>query len=617
MRPAPRRRPVRRATVAVALAAVLVACATTPDPVLPDSSADQRLLVTLDGAERALTLPAGVRLERLTDHVAVVTGAVAPDTLAALPGVLDVEHDVQVVPATFDPGFPQQYTLRNVGQPVSGRTGVAGEDVRAEAAWQLGRGSGQVVALVDGAVDLTHPDLQDAFWTNPGEAADGTDGDGNGLVDDVHGWDFTSDSGQVGAEGREARHGTELAGAVAARADNGVGVAGLAPRARVMPVQVVADGVGLLSDAVAGLAYAAEQGADVAVLSWVGAEEVRALRTAVRDLRIPVVVPAGNGGTLLDDPVELPPVPNLLVVAALDNRGRVPGFTNRGRDGVDLMAPGWQVLTTTADAGYARVSGTSLAAAHVGAALALADAAAGGRLDGSALAELALRSSRAQDRWRDDAASSGGLDANTLVRRAAAEAAAGGCPPGATEDFPDVAERGVHATGIACVATVAVVEGFGDGLFRPEVPVRTEQAAAMVARLLRYLGVALPQDPPDAFVDDEGSVLEDDLDALAAAGLLDVPDDRRIRPLDPQDRASTAELVERAARYALGAGRLPSRDWFDDDDGLAQEPALELARDRGLLRGTGRTTVAPDRAVLRGEAASMLAALLDHVVRER
>jgi subtilisin family serine protease len=91
-----------------------------------------------------------------------------------------------------------------------------------------------IVAVIDSGLQVDHPDLAGSLWTNPGEVINGRDDDGNGYVDDVHGinvlnggTDLSDDEG----------HGTAVAGIIAARAGNGIGVAGLAPQAQIMPIK--------------------------------------------------------------------------------------------------------------------------------------------------------------------------------------------------------------------------------------------------------------------------------------------------------------------------------------------------------------------------------------------
>jgi len=100
------------------------------------------------------------------------------------------------------------------------------DSIDAPEAWSITTGSSSVVvAVIDTGVDYTHVDLAANIWTNPGEiAGNGIDDDGNGFVDDVHGYDFVNNDGDPMDDNS---HGTHVSGTIAAAANNGVGVAGV------------------------------------------------------------------------------------------------------------------------------------------------------------------------------------------------------------------------------------------------------------------------------------------------------------------------------------------------------------------------------------------------------
>jgi len=149
------------------------------------------------------------------------------------------EPDFEAAPLkSFTPNdslYPNQWHLNNTGQ----NGGQVGADINAAAGWELSRGTGTVVAVVDDGVELAHPDLP--IWNNPGESGngketDGIDNDGNGYIDDFQGWDFGDDDNDPGPESGND-HGTSVSGVAAAQGDNSIGVSGSASNAAILPVR--------------------------------------------------------------------------------------------------------------------------------------------------------------------------------------------------------------------------------------------------------------------------------------------------------------------------------------------------------------------------------------------
>ena len=285
-------------------------------------------------ARRAARVGYDGSLELPRAEVVEVDGSVAAAVrrLERQPGVAyaqpNYRYEALAVPAPNDTLFDQLWGLSDPVKPDPG--------VSALEAWETTLGSGQVIAVVDTGVDLTHPDIEGNLWENP--APDPID-------EDLHGFDFVDGDGDP--DDYEF-HGTHVAGTAAAIAGNDEGIAGVAPEAEIMAVRVLdGDGSGFTSDIADGIAYAAEHGADVINLSLGGpaggdeatedAIELAAAKEAV------VVAAAGNEGANNDVEPHTPcalPQSNLICVAALNRSGSLSSFSNYGADSVDLAAPG-------------------------------------------------------------------------------------------------------------------------------------------------------------------------------------------------------------------------------------------------------------------------------------
>ncbi|MFH1919577.1 MAG: S8 family serine peptidase [Planctomycetota bacterium] len=279
-----------------------------------------------------------------------------------------------------DGGFSNLWGLHNTGQT----GGTADADIDAPEAWDLSTGSSSiVVGVIDTGVDYTHPDLAANIWTNPNEvSANGIDDDGNGFIDDVHGYDFANGDGDPMDDNG---HGTHVSGTIAGVGDNGQGVAGVNWTGSVMALKFLdGDGNGFTSAAVAALNYATMMrsiyGIDVRVTnnSWGGGGYSQALYDAVRasgDAGMLFVAAAGNDGVDADSQAHYPSgydLANVIAVAATDANDNLAAFSNYGLTSIDLGAPGVGIYSTLPGGAYGSYSGTSMATPHVAGVAALA-----------------------------------------------------------------------------------------------------------------------------------------------------------------------------------------------------------------------------------------------------
>ncbi len=244
-----------------------------------------------------------------------------------------------------------------------------------------------VVAVIDSGLDLDHPDIAANLWRNPAEIpGNGIDDDGNGLVDDVIGWDFV-DADAIPED--LFGHGTHVSGTVAARGDNEIGVIGVAPWAKIMTLKGLDDsGSGDALTLANSVRYAADMGADIISASWGGTVASQTLGAAFRyahGLGVLSVAAAGNSDANVAS-VSPANLNRVLAVAASDPDDVRAAFSNFGA-GIDVSAPGVAVLSLNANAGanaiaeafpervvandYLQISGTSMACPHVSGAAAV------------------------------------------------------------------------------------------------------------------------------------------------------------------------------------------------------------------------------------------------------
>ena len=319
------------------------------------------------------------------------TGSAATVTsfLRRHPLVQYVESNAKIAmplaaPVPNDPRYGDLWGLNNVGQA----GGTVDADIDAAEAWEISTGSDTVVvAVIDTGIDVSHPDLRDNIWVNPGEiAGDGIDNDGNGFVDDINGWDFANDDASV-YDGPDDDHGTHCAGTIAGRGNNRTGVVGVGWNTQIMSLKFL-DGGGRTSDAIAAINYVTAmktRGVNVRVTnnSWGGGGFSEALKDAIEAggrEGILFVAAAGNGGFdgIGDNNDEMPFYPAtynsscLVAVAATDRNDALGDFSNFGQRSVDVGAPGVSILSTIPERAYAEYNGTSMAAPHVSGVAALA-----------------------------------------------------------------------------------------------------------------------------------------------------------------------------------------------------------------------------------------------------
>lgn len=273
---------------------------------------------------------------------------------------------------------------QNKSQTVTKQSAVEGVDINVAEAWKLYDRADEdetrpvIVALIDTGADISHEDLAGAFWTNSGEIPDnGIDDDGNGYIDDIHGWNFYDDNNRI-YTGSNDDHGTHGAGTIAASTDNAMGIAGVAGNSRVKVMILKAlggrDGSGSTMSVIQAIRYAEANGASIVNLSLGTSEYDPLLHYTIASSDMLFVIAAGNNAVNSDRTPCYPAsydCDNIISVANVSFDGTLSGSSNYGTQTVDIAAPGTYIISTTPDNDYGYMSGTSMAAPFVTAAASL------------------------------------------------------------------------------------------------------------------------------------------------------------------------------------------------------------------------------------------------------
>jgi len=297
----------------------------------------------------------------------------APRRLAEAGRKLKNFEDLEVLSNFNDPQASRVWAFRDAAQ-----NGVS--VVRAYSNLPARNAEPVIVAVVDTGVDYNHEDLKNVMWVNEGEIpGNGIDDDGNGYVDDVYGINTLTrrDGVATGNPMDTHSHGTHVAGTIGAEQNNGKGIAGIASHARIMAIRTVPNsGDETDRDVVESFLYAARHGARIINCSFgkkvneggrIVAETIEHIGQTHNTL---VIAAAGNdswGPLRWHDIDKDPRYPasfdseHLMVIAASNDKGGLASFSNVGKVGVDLAAPGQDVYSTTPGNRYQSMSGTSMA----------------------------------------------------------------------------------------------------------------------------------------------------------------------------------------------------------------------------------------------------------------
>ncbi len=333
--------------------------------------------------QRVLTQLGATRVERVFPHVTAPTAAEREREarVVDLTGIYRAHYAAPVAVAKAAAAVRATGTVRYAEPDFYGRVAYTPNDpqaaqqyalaqIHALDAWTTQRGdTAVVIGIVDTGVEYTHPDLAANIQRNFADPVNGVDDDNDGYVDNYWGWDFVGPfynqpAGDNGPGGPPVYHGTHVAGCASAVADNGLGVAGVGFKCRLLAVKCAGDNHGgYIINGYAGLVYAADHGADIINCSWgiLGFPDLGqdAINYATFNRRALVVTAAGNNGVA--DPFSPAGFENVLTVGATGPGDIKSGFSNYGVS-TEVFAPGQGILSTLPNATYGNNSGTSMAA---------------------------------------------------------------------------------------------------------------------------------------------------------------------------------------------------------------------------------------------------------------
>lgn len=256
-----------------------------------------------------------------------------------------------------------------------GLVGTGGlSDINVDKAWKISQGSRKVVvAVIDTGIDINHPDIKNNLWVNDAEknGKPGVDDDNNGCIDDVHGCNFITNTGNLTDN---HGHGTHIAGIVGAEGGNGIGISGVSPKVSLMILKYYdpkAPGTDNLKNTIKAINYAVDKKVDIINYSGGGLDfsqqEFNAVQRA-EQAGILFVAAAGNEKSNSDQAHYYPAnynLSNIISVTAINPNADVLQSSNYGVRTVHIAAPGEGIYSTLPGSRYGMMTGTSQATAFV------------------------------------------------------------------------------------------------------------------------------------------------------------------------------------------------------------------------------------------------------------
>ncbi|MDR6551017.1 S8 family serine peptidase [Paenibacillus qinlingensis] len=275
----------------------------------------------------------------------------------------------QVAPPN-DPLFPDQWYLQNTGKTIyidkTPYVSKPGIDIQALKAWEITQGSKDVtVAVMGTGMEIINKDLFENIWENPDEDPyNDDDDDDNDYINDINGWDFANNDNTLfdPKDGYSDHYGTYYGKLIAASINNNIGLAGVAPNVKLMPLKVYSPTKGYLSEAMEAIHYAEAKHVKIAYVGWSLSVYSQALYEVISNSKMLFVTYAAASGDYFNPNVDGNPIypkafltDNVLSVSAVDNKGELGEISGFGKTYVDVSAPGYFMPFTPADTpvGYA------------------------------------------------------------------------------------------------------------------------------------------------------------------------------------------------------------------------------------------------------------------------
>ena len=271
-----------------------------------------------------------------------------------------------------------------------------GFGTNANIAWGKSTGKSTIyVGVIDEGIMYNHEDLATNIWTNTDDPENGIDEDKNGLIDDVHGWDFANNDKTIydgSSSNKIDAHGTHVSGTIGAISNNAKGVVGMNWNIKIISAKFLGSSGGSIANAIKAVDYITnlKKTKNLNIIatnnSWGGGSYSQALFDAIERANnqgILFIAAAGNGnaagfGINLDSKPSYPASyknTNVIAVAAIDVKGNLAPWSNYGLKTVSLGAPGVNIISSvpysTTYGLYEYYNGTSMATPHVTGAVAL------------------------------------------------------------------------------------------------------------------------------------------------------------------------------------------------------------------------------------------------------